>query len=56
LFGDCLDYLQFVTLPQQINQDNAVDPVFLKTLKALTWPDKEERANRLKVPKKKALA
>jgi hypothetical protein len=50
---DRLAYLQFVPLPQQINRDNAVDPVYHKTLKnSPGQTHKEERANRLKVPKK----
>jgi hypothetical protein len=53
---DRLAHLQFVTLPQRINQDNAVDPVYKDTMKALSWPDKERRANCGKVPRKKALA
>jgi hypothetical protein len=52
----CLANLQFLTLPQQINRENAVDPVYHKMLKALTWPDKEKRANRIIVPRTKALA
>jgi hypothetical protein len=52
---DRLAHLQYVTLPQRINRQNAVDPVFHATLKALTWPDKEERAKRLKVPRKKTI-
>jgi hypothetical protein len=46
---DRLAFLQFVPLPQQINQEITVDPVYHKTLKAITWPDKEERPNRMKV-------
>ncbi len=53
---DRLAYLQFVPLPQQINRDNAVDPVYHTMIKALTWPDKEERANRMNILKKKELA
>ncbi len=52
---DRLAHLQYVTLPQRINRLNAVDPVYHATLKALTWPDKEERAKRLKVPRKKTI-
>jgi hypothetical protein len=52
---DRLAHLQYVTLPQQINRQNAVDSVYHATLKALTWPDKEERAKRLKVPRKKTI-
>jgi hypothetical protein len=52
---DRLAHLQYVTLPQQINRQNAVDPVYHATLKALTWPDKEEWAKRLKVPRKKTI-
>jgi hypothetical protein len=53
---DPLAHLQFITLPQQINRDNAVDPVYHTMMKAISWPHKEERANRGKVPRKKALA
>ena len=53
---DRLAYLQYLTLPQRMNRQNAVDPVYNATLKALTWPDKEEWARRLKVPRKKAFA
>jgi hypothetical protein len=40
---DRMAHLQYVTLPQRINRPNAVNPVYYATLKALTWPDNEER-------------
>jgi hypothetical protein len=52
---DRLAHLQYVMLPQRINRQNAVDPVYHATLKALTWPDKEDRAKRLKAPRKKTI-
>jgi hypothetical protein len=53
---DRLVFLQYVTLPQRINRENAVDPLYSATLKALNWPDKEDQAQHMKVPRKKALA
>jgi hypothetical protein len=34
VFFDRLAYQQYVTLPQQINRQNAIDPVYHVTLKA----------------------
>ncbi len=53
---DRLVFLQYVTLPQRINRENAVDPLYSATLKALNWPDKEDQAQSMKLPRKKALS
>jgi hypothetical protein len=52
---DRMAHIQYITLPQRINRQNAVDPIYYKTLKALTWPDKEERAKRTIVSRRKAI-
>jgi hypothetical protein len=52
---DRLAHLQYATLPQRINRQNAVDPAYHATLKALTWPDQEQRARCLIVPRKKMI-
>jgi hypothetical protein len=39
---DRLATLQYTVLPQRINRQNSVDPVYDLTLKALLWPNKED--------------
>ena len=53
---DRMAHLQYKVLPQRINPQNAVDPIYNLTLQLLSWPDKEERAKCLKLPRSKAIA